>query len=122
MNLHHVAIATPDPLRLARFYEEVIGLPRVREWPGDDGVRSVWMGCGEATLMLERCAGAAQASAFADKTPGLHLVALRIPGEERAAWREKLGARVVHETEFTLYVQDPDGNRVGLSCYDRVPE
>ena len=124
MNIHHIAIATPDPLRLARFYEEVIGLPRVREWPGEGGVRSVWLGCGEGTLMLERCAGTASETlgAFQDKTPGLHLLALRIAAGERETWRAKLGARIVHETDFTLYLQDPDGNRVGLSCYDRVPE
>lgn len=122
MNLHHVAIASPDPLRLALFYETVIGLPRVREWLGEGGVRSVWLGCGEATLMIERCTGVAMTGAFADKLPGLHLLALRIAPGERETWRARLGTLLVHETEFTLYVQDPDGNRVGLSCYDRVPE
>ena len=122
MNFHHVAIATPDPARLAAFYEDVLGLPRVREWPGEGGMRSIWMGCGEGTLMLERCADPPAVTLFAEKAPGLHLVALRIAPDEREPWRKRLGARLVHETEFTLYVQDPDGNRVGLSCYDRVPE
>jgi catechol 2,3-dioxygenase-like lactoylglutathione lyase family enzyme len=120
VNIHHLAIATPDPQRLAQFYESVLGLARVREWPGEGGVRSVWLALGEALLMLERCGGSAAATPFTEKTPGLHVLALEIPAGAREDWRARLGARLVHETEYTLYVQDPDGNRVGLSCYDRM--
>ncbi len=118
MKVHHVAITTPDPEALARFYEDVLGLQRERVWPGQDGVRSVWLRLGEGRLMLERCEGTLIPSAFGSKAPGFHLLALAIDPSERASWQQKLGARVVHATEFTLYVQDPDGNRIGLSHYE----
>ena len=118
MNLHHLAVATPDPVALARFYEDVLGLVREREWPGDDGVRSVWLRLGTARLMLERCDGVIVPSDFLEKKPGIHLLALTIDKSERGLWEKKLGARIVHRTEFTLYLHDPDGNRIGLSHYE----
>jgi hypothetical protein len=53
-----------------------------------------------------------------DGRPGLHLVALRIGLADRQAWEDRLaaaGVPVVHRTGFTIYVRDPEGNRVGLS-------
>ena len=46
------------------------------------------------------------------------MVALRIAPGERAAWEERLraaGIDVVERSDFTLYLRDPEGNRVGLS-------
>jgi hypothetical protein len=45
-------------------------------------------------------------------------VALGIARGERAAWERRLsdaGVPVEYRTAFTLYVRDPEGNRVGLS-------
>ena len=81
-------------------------------------------------LALEACdgeggkPGESPARPFKDPAPGLHLVALRIAGSERAAWEELFAARgvpVVHRSRWTLYVQDPEGNRVGLSHHPDDP-
>jgi glyoxylase I family protein len=56
--------------------------------------------------------------AWRDGVPGLHLLALRIAPSERAAWEarfESRGVPVVHRTRWTIYVRDPEGNRIGLS-------
>lgn len=106
---------------MERFYTELLGLPCLRRWPaaGGQGERSVWLSLGaESFLALERCDGDPLGRAFDDVAPGLHLVALTIAASERGAWRARLveaGVPVVRETDFTLYVQDPEGNRVGLS-------
>ena len=49
---------------------------------------------------------------------GIHLVALAIERGTRDAWEAHLTAashEIVHRTDYTLYVRDPEGNRVGLS-------
>jgi glyoxylase I family protein len=123
--LHHLAIQVADLPACERFYREVLGLAVLRRWPdGSGGDRSVWLslggeGGGEAFLALERVGSAPTVEpGWSSDRPGLHLVALRIPRDERAAWVARLAARGVglsHQTRFTLYVRDPEGNRVGLS-------
>lgn len=120
--LHHLAIKAVDPARVAAFYRDVLGLAELTRHHLPDGeLRSVWLACGDAIVMIERATRpAARTPAFADDRPGLHLVALTMAAAEREAWRQKLaraGHPVVHETAHTLYVQDPEGNRVGLSSF-----
>jgi catechol 2,3-dioxygenase-like lactoylglutathione lyase family enzyme len=127
---HHLAIQCADLPACERFYREELGLEVLRRWPRDEGGdRSVWLALGEGFLALERVekspaaeeevAGRVASDApWRDGTPGLHLVALRIRPEERPVWEARFQARgvgVVHRTRWTLYVLDPEGNRVGLS-------
>jgi glyoxylase I family protein len=52
--------------------------------------------------------------------PGLHLIALAIEPGERAKWEARLrraNVAVEHQTPHTLYVRDPEGNRIALSSY-----
>jgi catechol 2,3-dioxygenase-like lactoylglutathione lyase family enzyme len=127
--LHHLAIQCADLAACERFYVDLLGLPVVRRWPAKEGGdRSVWLGLeGGAFLALERLPtpppGApapppAGPEAWGSSTTGLHLLALRIGAGERASWRARLaaaGVAVVHETGWTLYLRDPEGNRIGLS-------
>jgi catechol 2,3-dioxygenase-like lactoylglutathione lyase family enzyme len=117
---HHVAIQCSDLAACERFYREVLGLEVLRRWPREGGGdRSVWLAMGGGGfLALERAREPAPETPWRDGKAGLHLIALRIPNEERAAWEERLTARgvpIVHRTRWTLYVRDPEGNRVGLS-------
>ena len=118
--VHHVAIGVRDLARCEAFYTGVLGLPVLRRWPAADGAgdRSVWLDLGRgAFLALERVAGAAPAEGSGDG-PGYLMVALAIAGSARGAWETRLGAAgvtVVHRTDYTLYVADPEGNRGGLS-------
>jgi glyoxylase I family protein len=132
LTLHHVAIQCRDLAVCERFYREVLGLPVARRWPGEGGGdRSVWLSTGpEGFLALERADGPDQPAAqvaprpFRDHQPGLHLLALRIAPAERAGWEARLsaaGVEVVHRTRWTLYVRDPEGNRIGLSHHPEDP-
>ncbi len=124
---HHVAIQCADLESCERFYREVLGLSLLRRWPRPGGGdRSVWLSVGEGFLALERAEGSGPRAAAApageppwrDPAPGLRLVALRIAAGERQAWEARLAAQgvaVAHRTPFTLYLRDPEGNRVGLS-------
>jgi glyoxylase I family protein len=116
--VHHVAVKVADLARAESFYVSVLGLPVLRRWPSSDGRqdRSVWLDLGDgAFLALERCEGGPEKS---ENGPGIHLVALRIRRDQRDAWTSRIaqaGYTVYQRTEFTLYVRDPDGNRIGLS-------
>ena len=128
LGVNHVAIKALDIRRTAEFYIEVLGLTETHRNVDDRGLRSVWLRCGTIILMIERSAaggggrsvGDAPATVFANDPPGLHLVALTIAPETRAAWITKIeaaGHAVVHQTDYTIYVVDPEGNRVGLSTW-----
>jgi len=108
--IHHVAIKVRDLSACEQFYAGVLGLAVVaRPRPG-----SVWLAAGGgALLMLEQGAGGPDTAPLEDAAAGLHLLALRIARADRAAWAARLA--VVAETPHTLYVRDPEGNRIGLS-------
>jgi glyoxylase I family protein len=118
--LHHLAIRCAELERCERFYREVLGMPVLQRHPGSGGQdRSVWLGLGGgAFLALERAEDAPEVWPWSEGRAGLHLVALRIGAAERAGWEARLaaaGVEVVHRTRWTLYLRDPEGNRVGLS-------
>jgi catechol 2,3-dioxygenase-like lactoylglutathione lyase family enzyme len=142
--LHHLAIQVRDLAAVERFYRDTLGLRVLRRWPAADGAgeRSIWLDTGDGSFLaleLVTASSAASASASAmranedgngdadedeegdgDGRPGLHLVALRIGAGERREWQQRLaqaGVPIYHRTSFTLYVRDPEGNRVGLSHY-----
>ncbi len=124
LGVHHVAIQCADLGGCELFYREVLGLTVLRRWPLDSGGdRSVWLdvGDGASFLALERADGAVpEPGPWRDGKPGLHLVALRIAPSERAAWEKRLESRgvpVLHRTRWTIYVRDPEGNRIGLTHY-----
>lgn len=126
---HHLAIQCADLEACERFYREVLGLPVLRRWPREGGGdRSVWLALGDGDappfLALERAGEPAAPLPFVHPRAGLHLLALAIAPSERAGWEARLaGLRVpiVARTAHTLYVQDPEGNRIGLSHYPDLP-
>ncbi len=121
---HHLAIQCADLERCERFYTDVLGLAVLRRWPRPEGGdRSVWLLLGEGFLALERAGEEPRAAGWSDPAAGLHLLALRIGRGEREAWEALLSSRgvpVAHRTPYTLYVRDPEGNRVGLSHHPEV--
>jgi catechol 2,3-dioxygenase-like lactoylglutathione lyase family enzyme len=131
LGFHHLAIQVRDLPAMERFYRETLGLAELRRWPAPngDGDRSVWVDVGGgAFIALERVAGGATAREDAERAarPGLHLIALGIARGARGEWERRLAAAghpVEARTAFTLYVRDPEGNRVGLSHWpDAEPE
>ncbi|HSY40158.1 MAG TPA: VOC family protein [Polyangia bacterium] len=128
--VHHVAIAVRDLEALEAFYAGVLGLPILRRWPapGDEKRdRSVWLDLGSgAFLALERVADAevpGEGATPPDRALGYLMIALAITPAARADWEARLaaaGVAIVHRTDYTLYVADPEGNRIGLSHWPDV--
>jgi glyoxylase I family protein len=119
LQVHHIAVKVADLARAEAFYATVLGLPVLRRWPMPDGggERSLWLDLGAgAFLALERADRGEHGKA--DDATGIHLVALQISRGEREAWIAKLahaGHPVYQQTDCTIYVRDPEGNRIGLS-------
>ena len=92
----------------------------LRRWQGEDGERSIWFDLGDGGfLAVERVAGGPpRHDGWNTDDAGIHLVALAIErGDARrlGGAPHRGGRPVVHRTDYTLYVRDPEGNRVGLS-------
>ncbi len=113
MRVHHLAFRTSDVLRLERFYVDALGLAVIRRQ--DDG-RGVWLDAGGAIVMLERSDDGEPPVPASTK----ELVAFTVAPETRASCTSRIaraGVSIEAATEFTLYVRDPDGRRIGLSSY-----
>jgi hypothetical protein len=113
MRIHHLAILTTDPPRLAKDHVDLLGVSVLREHVDDQGVRAVWIDLGGAILMIER--GAADGARGAGR--GLDGLFLAVEPGTGPAWMTRLGARVTGRTPYTIYATDIDGNRIGVSSY-----
>lgn len=112
MRVHHLAFRTGDLARLERFYVDALGLAVIRRHEA----RSVWLDAGGSIVMLElRDEGEPEVAATSKE-----LVAFAVAPETRALCMDRLaraGVALEASTDFTLYVRDPDGRRIGLSSY-----
>jgi hypothetical protein len=124
--VHHVALAVRELAPMEAFYAGVLALPVVRRWPAaDGGERSLWLDLGAgAFLALERVEGedggaeGANQGASPGRRGGWLMIALRIEPAARRDWRRRFtaaGFALDGHTPYTIYVRDPEGNRVGLS-------
>ncbi|HET6343871.1 MAG TPA: VOC family protein [Myxococcota bacterium] len=112
--VHHIALVVQDLQRAEGFYVGLLGLHVTRRWHDSQGApRSVWLALGrDGLLMLER------GDARPPTGGGWHLLAWRIHAEERAALESQLAAKgvpIINRSAYTLYIEDPEGNRIGLS-------
>ena len=124
-----MAIQCNDLAEMVRFYHKVLKLPIVHRWPAEEGEplgdRSVWVGSGRSVIALERCRGPVTRTPWRSDAPGMHLLALQIFLHNRDRWHDWFdhhGVPVVSESRWTLYIEDPEGNRIGLSHYPQEAE
>lgn len=125
---HHLAIQVRSVEETAAWYRRVLGLAELRRHHRPDGtLRSIWLevpGAGGGFLALEETAAEPVRDDFRTGRPGPLLLALRIDREDRAAALaelERLGVPVVHQTRWTAYFRDPEGNRIALSHHPEDP-
>jgi glyoxylase I family protein len=122
LGIHHAAIRVTDLERVAAFYREVLGLQELMRHKFSDGTdRSIWLALpGGGFLALEKSTGAIEPSGSRAISPGHCLLAFRIWRDQRAAIVDELLSKrvvIVHQSRWTIYVADPEGNRIGLSHY-----
>ena len=125
--VHHVAIGVRDLPAVEAFYTAVLGLPVQRRWPWPDGGagdRSVWLDLGGGAFLALESVEAPAAAGPRDGA-GYLMAALAIGRDDRARWEARFaaaGVAIVRRTPYTLYVEDPEGNRVGLSHWPEPAE
>jgi catechol 2,3-dioxygenase-like lactoylglutathione lyase family enzyme len=117
---HHLAIQVRDVEKVTTFYRDVLGFPELKRHHRPDGsLRSVWVEVpGGGFLALEEVTGEPEPGPFRHERPGLFLLAFRITKAGRAPAVEafaRAGVPLENETRWTVYVRDPEGNRVALS-------
>jgi glyoxylase I family protein len=123
---HHLAIQVRDVERVTRFYRDLLGFAELQRHTRPDGsLRSIWVGVpGGGFLALEAVSGEPEPGPFRHERTGLLLLALRIAPQARARVLSTLaraGVPVEHETRWTVYVRDPEGNRVAFSHHPEDP-
>jgi glyoxylase I family protein len=112
MRVHHLAFRTTNLPRLERFYVDVVGLPCLRR----NGERSVWLDADGTIVMLE---AQGPEEPRIDATT-MELVCFEITADRAELQLERLraaGIPIEARTDFTVYVRDPDGRRIGFSSY-----
>jgi len=119
MKFHHVALGARDLERVAAFYRDLLGLREVSRHHEPCGrLRSIWLDLGGPVLMIEQT-GEPPRRVLGVGT-GFFLVALAAGPSDRVALERTLtmaGFPVESRTEHTIYLRDPEGNRVALSGY-----
>ena len=123
--LNHIAIKSKQVEVLSDFYRRVLELPLLKTFKDENGLRSIWLSLGTSILMLERSdydedKASTRTGFFVDK-PGYHLLAFTVSIEKQSVLRASLHdleIKIEHESEYTIYFRDPDGNRIGLSNLD----
>jgi catechol 2,3-dioxygenase-like lactoylglutathione lyase family enzyme len=122
--LYHSASETPA---VKRFYEELLGLPLVSQWPGGMGFR---IGTG-MLLLFEREELARRDSPIAAHVttgPG-HACLLAGGSDPYQAWKTRLGSEgieLTHEQTWpgdvrSVYFEDPAGNLLEIAEGDLWP-
>ena len=122
MKLHHVALGARDVEGVAAFYRDRLGLREVRRHHEPDGrLRSIWLDLGGALLMIEFTEQPSRSIQGVGAGP--FLIAVSVAAHDRAALESVLttaGFPAESRSEHTLYLRDPEGNRVAISSY-RLP-
>jgi catechol 2,3-dioxygenase-like lactoylglutathione lyase family enzyme len=126
LGFHHVALHVHDVERVAAFYADVLGLREIERHFRPDGVlRSIWLSASaegpahDGFLAVEK-AWVKEPVA----STGFSMVAFRVDPQSRRSLEARLaekGIAIEKMTQWTIYVRDPEGHRVGLSHHPHPP-
>ncbi len=119
--LDHVAITSSNPERSVAFYRDILGMTVARVWPGEVTAlqaRSTflaisWQGRGRELVPQPPIA--------------IHHFAFRVDKKTFAQaqeWLPESGINIEmenHGTDCSIYLHDPDGHLIELTCYEFNP-
>ena len=116
-SIDHVHVYAPDRVLAEAWYDRVLGLTKVGEfehWATNDG-----------PLFLSNAARSVSIALFERSfQPTRSTIAFRVTGPDFISWRKKLREtlgkidEVDHDTSWSLYFSDPDGNPFEITSYD----
>ena len=114
--IHHLALLSAEPTRLANFYRKVFDLKPLSIQRANGKIRSIWFSFNGTILMIER----SHLKKSARTNNGYHLLAFTIKSNSAGVWRKRLSNHKIMistESKYSIYFNDPDGNRLALSAY-----
>ena len=124
--LHHVLLTVGDVHRSARFYEDVIGLKRIKEIPEEGAAgHKVLFALPDGSLLGVVQHSNGEPAHFNERRIGMDHLALTVPAEELPDWQQRLHrARVNYSPpapsalgEPLIVLRDPDN--IQLQIYGR---
>ncbi len=112
-SIHHIALRVSDCVASMRFYVQAFELREIRRIEEGAAIRAIWLDARGTVLMLEKAlrgTGPPQGSG--------HVLIFTVDDLQSAAGRLRdMGVAIVDRTPSTLYVEDPDGHRAGVSVH-----
>jgi catechol 2,3-dioxygenase-like lactoylglutathione lyase family enzyme len=109
--IRHLAIKTKSPERLAKFYEDVFEMKRIRE----EKSGAIYMSDGYLTLALLRNRGEAAPSGI--NHFGFHVESIEITEAKLGKYDEPLEVRPANRPFAEYRAMDPDGNLFDVSAH-----
>jgi len=119
VRLHHIALGACDLETVAAFYRDLLGLREVARHHEPGGrLRSVWLDLGGPVLMIEATAEPPRPVRGVGAGPFLLALAHHPPERDMLVRSlARSGFPVESRTGHTIYLRDPEGNRVAVSSY-----
>ena len=115
--IHHLALGCLNLKRMLAFYESFTDFSLLEKHRFSDGsLRSIWLQSDGVILMLELIEQKQLLEASNDQ--GLFLMA--VPLRDEPQLRRQLSQAEIpieSESDYSLYIRDPEGNRLAFSSY-----
>jgi len=121
--LDHITITSSNPEKSIHFYQEILGLKKDLEWPGE----LTMLRCGSMCIAI----GWWTKGVSPEPQPRIKIdhFAFRVDKktfENAPEYLKSQGVKVGEEVDQgicrSLYIKDPDGNTIELACYEIVGE
>ncbi len=114
---HHIAIKVKNLNKAVLFYKNVLGLKTlIKNKDKNNKLRSVWFDLNKTILMIEK---ASKAELSSRKN---FLLAFEIKKSARKKWLNhliKLKIKIYKHTQFSIYFNDPENNKLALSHFPK---
>ena len=117
--VHHVALLSRDVEMTIAFYQGVLELPLIELFENRDyaGSTHFFFDVGHGNALAFFDFPGLELGPYSEVLGGLHHIAISVEPERWAHLRSKLddaGIDYVHESETSLYLRGPDGERIEL--------
>lgn len=125
-DIDHLEMFVSDREKAAKWYQEIFGLKPIKELEIWSKIGPLFIGNEERTVTLALMNGRKEndgsINRMAFRTTGEKFIDFlnRIDGMGLLFFKEQVTKELVvdHDLSYSIYFDDPDGNKLELTCYD----
>lgn len=125
-DIDHIEMFVKDRLKAAKWYEEIFGLQPIQELDMWSKIGPLFVGNKDRSVTLAIMNGTKEndgsINRMAFRTSGKKFLDFlnRVDGMDLFLLKDKVtkDKLVDHNISFSIYFDDPDGNKLELTCYD----